>query len=101
MCLDAEVDSAPVGFSMVDVEDDCVFAVFLLPGFEGRGLGRSLMSKAEAILFQHHQTIMAGGLRSEPSEWLLSKPRLAIGRKSTWGDVRFEKRLNNSLKSVS
>lgn len=53
----AEVDGAPVGFSMADVEDGCVFAAFVLPEFEGYGLGRSLMNKAEAFLFQHHQTI--------------------------------------------
>lgn len=53
----AEVNGAPVGFSMVDVEQGCVFAAFVLPDFEGNGLGRRLMDKAEACLFQHHRTI--------------------------------------------
>ncbi|WP_223527759.1 GNAT family N-acetyltransferase [Pseudomonas sp. A-RE-23] len=39
----AEVNGVPVGFSMVDIEDGCVFAVFVLPEFEGYGLGRNLM----------------------------------------------------------
>ncbi|CAG2089062.1 GNAT family N-acetyltransferase [Xanthomonas euroxanthea] len=44
----AEVNGAPVGFSMADVGEGCVFAAFVLPDFEGNGLGRRLMDKAEA-----------------------------------------------------
>ena len=50
----AGVDGVPVGFSMADAEDACVFAAFVLPEFEGHGLGRSLMANAEACLFQYH-----------------------------------------------
>ena len=53
----AEVDGTPVGFSMADLEDACVFAAFVLPDYEGLGLGRLLMAKAEAFLFEQHSTI--------------------------------------------
>ena len=39
----AEVDGIPVGFSMANLEDACVFAAFVLPDYEGLGLGRLLM----------------------------------------------------------
>ena len=89
----AEVGGVPVGFSMVDIEDGCVFAVFVLPEFEGYGLGRNLMHKAETFLFQRHQKI-----------WLeTAEASLASGfyRNLGWqpvknlpeGDIRFEKQL--------
>ena len=34
----AEVEGVPVGFSMADAEDGCVFAAFVRPEFEGRGV---------------------------------------------------------------
>lgn len=53
----AEVDGRPVAFAMVDVEEGCVFAAFVLPEFEGSGLGSKLMIEAEAGLFAGHETI--------------------------------------------
>lgn len=51
--LDAEV----VGFSMIDVEDACLFAAFLLPAHEGKGIGSQLVTVAENELFKHHSDI--------------------------------------------
>ena len=87
----AEVDGAPVGFSMADLEEASVFAMFILPGFEDRGIGRSLMARAEEALFDLHSTI-----------WLeTSAESRAFGfyQKLGWqeverfedGDVRLEK----------
>lgn len=53
----AEVDGHPVAFAMVDMEEGCVFAAFVLPEYEGRGLGRKLIAEAEAGLFFEHETI--------------------------------------------
>lgn len=69
----------------------CVFAAFVLPEFEGNGLGRRLMDEAETFLFQHHQTIWletAGASRAS-----------GFYRSLGWqpvenlpeGDIRFEK----------
>ncbi|WP_421551299.1 GNAT family N-acetyltransferase [Pseudomonas yamanorum] len=53
----AEVDGTPVAFSMVDVAEGEVFALFVLPSHENLGLGRQLMAVAEAALFERHDTL--------------------------------------------
>lgn len=37
-----EVDGRIVGFAIVDVAEDNIWALFLLPAFEGKGIGRQL-----------------------------------------------------------
>lgn len=87
----AEVDGVPVGFSMADVEDGCVFAAFVRPQFEGLGIGRRLMAQAEALLFQHHSTLWletADGSRASGFYRALGWQAVAsVGQ----GDSRFEK----------
>jgi ribosomal protein S18 acetylase RimI-like enzyme len=46
-----------VGFSMGDAADACVFAAFVRPEWEGQGIGRRLMERAEAFLFERHSLI--------------------------------------------
>ncbi len=53
----AEVNGEPAAFAMADNGEGCVFAMFVRPGFEGRGLGRALMAEAERCLFRDHGTI--------------------------------------------
>jgi GNAT superfamily N-acetyltransferase len=43
----AEVDGRPAGFTMAQISQGYVFACFVRPEFEGRGLGRALMEAAE------------------------------------------------------
>lgn len=42
----AEDERRIVGFSMADREDSMIWALFLLPEWEGRGLGRTLLGRA-------------------------------------------------------
>lgn len=46
-----------VGFSMIIPEDGCVFAVFVLPAYEGKGIGTRLLKAAEDELFKEHEAI--------------------------------------------
>lgn len=46
-----EAGGRAVGFSMADAAEGTVFAMFVRPGWEGRGAGRALMREAEAWLF--------------------------------------------------
>lgn len=87
----AEVNGTPVGFSMADVEDGCVFAAFVLPGFEGNGLGRKLMEQAETFLFQHHQTIWLETAEASRACGFYRHLDWQPVKNSTEGDVRFEK----------
>jgi len=87
----AEVDGVPVGFSMADVVDACVFAAFVLPEFEGLGLGRSLMNKAEEFLFQHHQTIWLETAEASRASGFYRALGWQHVEDLPEGDVRFEK----------
>jgi len=44
-----------IGFSMILPDEGCLFAAFVLPEYEGKGIGRRLVTLAEQELFQHHE----------------------------------------------
>ncbi|MBB3307734.1 MULTISPECIES: GNAT family N-acetyltransferase [unclassified Enterobacter] len=44
-----------IGFSMIFPDEGCLFAAFVLPEYEGKGIGRRLVMLAEQELFQHHE----------------------------------------------
>ena len=50
----AEADGQVVGFAMVEGETACLFAAFVLPQYEGRGMGRDLVAVCEQALFRDH-----------------------------------------------
>ena len=89
----AEVMGEIVGFAMVDLENACLFAAFVLPGHEGQGIGRRLIHESKAALFERHPVI-----------WLetdMDSRAAGVYRHLGWGyeasaggnDVRLEKRL--------
>lgn len=49
-------DGKAIGFSMILTDEGCLFAAFVLPKYEGKGVGRSLVELAEQELFKHHKT---------------------------------------------
>lgn len=53
----AVVDGEVVGFSMIDIEEASLFAAFVLPAHEGKGLGGKLVAAAEERLFELHSEI--------------------------------------------
>ncbi|WP_435956095.1 GNAT family N-acetyltransferase [Dryocola sp. BD626] len=44
-----------IGFTMILPDEGFLFSAFVLPEYEGRGLGRRLVVLAEEELFKHHQ----------------------------------------------
>jgi len=93
----AEVDGVAAGFSMADVYDGCVFAAFILPQFEGHGLGRQLMEQAEALLFQHHRQIWLETAEASRANGFYQRLGWVVMERLPGGDVRMEKRLEQSL----
>ena len=91
-----ERDGRPAGFGMARADEGDVFALFVLPEFEGRGLGSLLLREAERWL----------ALRGVGEAWLLTggEPGLrapgfyaargwrATGREAD-GQIGFSKRL--------
>lgn len=47
----AEEGGRIMAFSMADAQESTVFAMFVRPGHEGKGVGRALMAEAERWLF--------------------------------------------------
>ena len=50
----AEADGKVAGFAMVELDTACLFAAFVLPQYEGRGMGRDLVAVCEQALFRDH-----------------------------------------------
>lgn len=88
----AEVDGVAAGFSMVNVEDGCVFAAFVRPEYEGYGLGRSLMEKAEGLLFQHHPQIWLETAEASRASGFYRTLGWRLVERLPQGDIRMEKR---------
>ncbi len=56
-CWVAVEDDRIAGFSMIDDNAGTLFAAFVRPECEGRGIGGALVARAEAALFQRHPVI--------------------------------------------
>ena len=50
-------DGKVIGFSMILPDEGCLFAAFVLPEYEGKGVGGSLVKLAEQEVFKHHKTV--------------------------------------------
>lgn len=80
-----------VGFSAADLQDSCIWALFLLPHWEGQGLGRALLERAVEWLAQRGCSTIwlntAAGTRAEGFYEHLGWKRAGFTDK---GEVRFE-----------
>lgn len=56
-CWVAVEDDRIAGFSMIDDNAGTLFAAFVRPECEGRGIGGALVARAEAALFRRHPVI--------------------------------------------
>lgn len=88
----AEVDAEVVGFAMVDLDTACLFAAFVLPGYEGKGLGTGLIRACEGALFERHRLAWLETARHSRAAGVYR--HLGWGNEVDIGDgdVRLEKR---------
>lgn len=87
----AQVGENLAGFSMADINEGSVFAMFLLPEFEGLGIGRLLMEKVEETLFRHHSAIWLETGRKSRAHGFYQRLGWQVTRELEEGDVRMEK----------
>jgi len=83
-------DGRIVGFSMGKAEDSCLFAAFVRPEWQGQGIGRLLVERAEAFLFEHCRSIWLrtdGASRAAGFYEQLGWKRTSVEN----GETRFEK----------
>ncbi|MCU6668261.1 GNAT family N-acetyltransferase [Enterobacteriaceae bacterium H4N4] len=85
-----------VGFSMILPDEGCLFAAFVLPAYQSRGIGRALVTTAEAELFKHHVTLWLETAKNSRAEMFYT--RLGWGNKKEIDkrDIRLEKSQNNA-----
>ncbi len=91
-----EIENKVVGFSIVDLKDNNIWALFLNPSFEKKGIGRKL-----------HDTMLDWYfLQTKDNVWLGTSPNTRAEifyRKSGWieigshgkGEIKFEMTFNN------
>lgn len=75
-----EIDNRIVGFAIVDVKEDNIWALFLLPAFEGKGIGRKLQELMLTWYFTNNKDRV----------WLGTGPdtrAAAFYRKSGWQET--------------
>ncbi len=91
-----EIDNQIVGFSIVDLKEHNIWALFLDPGFEKQGIGRKLHNIMLDWYFE----------QTEETVWLGTSPNTRAEnfyRKSGWkevgvhgkGEIKFEMSYNN------
>lgn len=87
----SEVDGLVVGFAIADLKDNSIWALFLQPEYEGKGIGRKLHDKMLGWYFSN----------SNETVWLTTSPNTRASmfyRKAGWkevgvksnGEIKFE-----------
>lgn len=89
----AEVEGQPLAFVMIDRETGELFAMFVRPGHENRGLGRRLMWVAEAALFEQHERIflITDGRQDIRANGFYQRLGWVLAGQADNDDVRYEK----------
>ncbi|MDY0977195.1 GNAT family N-acetyltransferase [Massilia sp. CFBP9012] len=87
----ATVDSVIVGFSMVDLDTACLFAAFVLPKYEGLGIGTRLIKACESEIFKSHSVAWLETAQSSRAAELYRHLGWTNETEIGEGDVRMEK----------
>ncbi|RWU23076.1 GNAT family N-acetyltransferase [Pseudomonas alkylphenolica] len=90
----AEWQQEAAGFVMVDHDEGELFALFVRPQHEGKGIGQLLLHQAEAALFQRHEVIylITDGDETIRANGFYRRLGWTVSGAVDARDVRFEKR---------
>lgn len=80
-----------VGFSMIDPVEGALFAAFVLPSHEGKGIGKVLVQTAEAVLFAHHAVIWLETAKASRAAGFYRRLGWGNEKDIGGGDIRLEK----------
>ncbi|UHS62843.1 GNAT family N-acetyltransferase [Agrobacterium vaccinii] len=87
----ATIGGKVVGFSMIDISDASLFAAFILPSHEDKGLGKKLVLAAEEELFKHHAEIWLETDRDSRAAGFYRHLGWGGEREAEGGQIRFTK----------
>lgn len=87
----AEVNDITAGFAIADKEEGVIFALFVLPEYQGLGLGGQLMNHAESALFEQFAQIwLETDSRSRAAAFYQQRGWQAV-EQLTGNDKRYQK----------
>lgn len=87
----ATAGGATVGFAMVDLHSACLFALFVLPPYQGKGIGTRLVRACEDALFSRHATAWLETSADSRAARLYRRLGWGADADVGGGDVRLEK----------
>lgn len=87
----ATAEEEVVGFAMVDLDDACLFALFVLPQHEGRGIGTCLTQACEQALFERHHSVWLETAKESRAASLYRHLGWGNEVEIGGGDIRLEK----------
>lgn len=88
----ATADEEVVGFAIVDLDSACLFALFVLPQHEGRGIGTGLTHACEQALFERHTSAWLETAKGSRAARLYRSLGWGGEVEMGGGDIRLEKR---------
>lgn len=81
-----------VGFSMINQDEGSLFAAFVLPSHEGKGIGRRLVLEAEGQLFARHAVCWLETGKTTRAAGFYRRLGWSNEQNAGNGDIRLEKR---------
>ena len=87
----AEVDARVIAFSMADTRRGCMWALFVKPAYQRRGLGSRLLERATASLFSQgfRRIFLTTDTSTSAYRFYVNRHWVDVGPTAR-GDVRFE-----------